>query len=652
MSRRDESSRFRNAGNPKRCWRPESSDTVRRWCCSPCSSRSRRVSARRGTSARCRATASRSGTTTGGARTIADIDVSFGYTRIYGGLVEFLSVAAQHVIPADIYVVRHAREQRVRMDRRRLRVSDRPAPVRDARRVAGGSPARVHAAVHRRLDEQHQGSAVRGPDARRVLLHRHDSAADIRICRGGTRSQLAIAIALALNVRSMGLVLLGYTGVALALAVIASRDFSPRRLAATAGRFAVIVLVALVAGTAFWPWAQQQPLVRPLQAFFMASGFSWGNPSLFAGRYIPSAELPWYYLPTWLGHHAAAGRHPRRIRLESCACGVVKIRGSRASDWRPSGRSSWCPPRMRSRPASDAVRRHSAHVLHRPAHRGARGGRVGPDAGRPAAPGGACGRGRLVVGLAEPLWFQIRNHPNQTVYFTPFIGGPRGAFGRFDMDYWGNCVLQAVKWSADQAERARMPVVVTANAWEIAVVDIMRFRPLAFRLQRHGGSHLDIRLLKGRPRDVLGTNGDPGIVHRVTTADDTPLCVVLQGPEYPQLAERACSRGVGGGRRPGDAVSKDLQARTIADFGEQWTSYPDSEGFFGSAELFDDFFRPLVSAEDLAEAPCSPRSAQAPGGSSTSLRRRARRTLSRWNRRRRSACSARRRAGSRIGSPI
>jgi hypothetical protein len=94
------------------------------------------------------------------------------------------------------------------------------------------------------------------------------------------------------------------------------------------------------------------------------------------------------------------------------------------------------------------------------------------------------------------------------------------------MDYWGNCVLQAVEWSADQAERARMPVVVTANAWEIAVVDIMRFHALAFRLQRHGGSHLDIRLLKGSPGDVLGTNGDPGIAHQVTTADDTPMCVI------------------------------------------------------------------------------------------------------------------------------
>ena len=35
------------------------------------------------------------------------IDISFGYMRVYGGLVEFLSVAAQHVVPYDIWAVRH-----------------------------------------------------------------------------------------------------------------------------------------------------------------------------------------------------------------------------------------------------------------------------------------------------------------------------------------------------------------------------------------------------------------------------------------------------------------------------------------------------------------------------------------------------------------
>ncbi len=42
-----------------------------------------------------------------------------------------------------------------------------------------------------------------------------------------------------------------------------------------------------------------------------------------------------------------------------------------------------------------------------------------------------------------------------------------------------------------------------------------------------------------------------------------------------------------------------LQARTIADFGEQWTAYPDNDGFFGSRELFNDIFQPLLSDRDV-----------------------------------------------------
>jgi len=152
----------------------------------------------------------------------------------------------------------------------------------------------------------------------------------------------------------------------------------------------------------------------------------------------------------------------------------------------------------------------------------------------------------LVILVAEPLVFQIRNHPNQNVYFTPFIGGPRGAFGRFDMDYWGNCVLEATRWSADQARLAGMPVGVTANAWEVLVMDMDRYPSLFFRQERHGGFHLDIRLLKGSAREVLGTAGNPDVLYRVTTADGTPLCVVLPGPDYPKLVEQLVRRSTAG----------------------------------------------------------------------------------------------------------
>jgi len=47
-------------------------------------------------------------------------------------------------------------------------------------------------------------------------------------------------------------------------------------------------------------------------------------------------------------------------------------------------------------------------------------------------------------------------------------------------------------------------------------------------------------------------------------------------------------------------MTDQLGARTIADFGEQWTLYPGTDGFFGSPELFNDFLNPLLSDRDLA----------------------------------------------------
>jgi SAM-dependent methyltransferase len=42
--------------------------------------------------------------------------------------------------------------------------------------------------------------------------------------------------------------------------------------------------------------------------------------------------------------------------------------------------------------------------------------------------------------------------------------------------------------------------------------------------------------------------------------------------------------------------------RTIRDFGEQWSHYGDNEGFYGSVELLQDMFGPLLATGDLEGA--------------------------------------------------
>jgi hypothetical protein len=467
-----------------------------------------------------------------GTRSWSAIDVGFGYTRIYGAFIEVVNLAAQRLVRADtsdIYVVRHA-----------------------VNSIFGWAGVVFAYLIASRLFGPRAGWLAAGL---LLLMPRYvadsmNNAKDLPFAvlmlaafyyivtlpprypylPWGHALKLAIAIALAVNVRSMGLVLLGYAGIGLVIALVAARERSPARIGAAAARFAALCLLALLGGSVFWPWAQEQPLVRPFQAFFMASSFSWGNPSLFAGRDVPAAELPWHYLPTWL----AITLPP--VVLAGAAVSLARFWNVRAS--RVQLAALWALVLV---PATYAIVRHLTlydgirHMLF-----------IVPPIAIIAGAGWdhllACAHGRaqlavlalLAVGLAEPLWFQVRNHPNQTVYFSPIIGGPRGAFGRFEMDYWGNCMLGAVDWAASQAEVARAPIGISGNAWEVVAVDALRYKGLYFRLPYESGYHFSIRLLKGSRQDVLDASQRGDILYRVT-ADDTPLCIVLPGPEYLML---------------------------------------------------------------------------------------------------------------------
>ena len=47
-------------------------------------------------------------------------------------------------------------------------------------------------------------------------------------------------------------------------------------------------------------------------------------------------------------------------------------------------------------------------------------------------------------------------------------------------------------------------------------------------------------------------------------------------------------------------MADDLSRKTISDFGEQWLSFRDSPGYYGSAELLADIFGPLLRLADVA----------------------------------------------------
>ncbi|GHT40094.1 hypothetical protein AGMMS49965_07850 [Bacteroidia bacterium] len=51
-----------------------------------------------------------------------------------------------------------------------------------------------------------------------------------------------------------------------------------------------------------------------------------------------------------------------------------------------------------------------------------------------------------VVLLFDPLIFTIKNHPYEYTYFNRFVGGTKGAYGNYEMDYYDHTTREAAEW--------------------------------------------------------------------------------------------------------------------------------------------------------------------------------------------------------------
>jgi len=141
----------------------------------------------------------------------------------------------------------------------------------------------------------------------------------------------------------------------------------------------------------------------------------------------------------------------------------------------------------------------------------------------------------LVIGLANVLAFDVQAHPNEAAYFNELTGGPKGAFARWDMDYWGNCVLQAVGWSAKAAQLSGVPVVISGEPSQVIQLDSERYHQLSFTPPFRNQHQLDIRLARGSAEGVSGLASRPDALFKVQTPDGALLCVVVPGPAFAEL---------------------------------------------------------------------------------------------------------------------
>jgi len=140
----------------------------------------------------------------------------------------------------------------------------------------------------------------------------------------------------------------------------------------------------------------------------------------------------------------------------------------------------------------------------------------------------------LGVAFAKPLFWMVKNHPNQYVYFNEFVGGINGAYANYETDYYSNSCRAAAEWIAQQEPNKKVLIGInneplTASYYGHRINPNLDF--FWVREYEEFKPRWDYLILTSRSyskNELLNGAFPPkGTVH-VIKADDVPLCVIVK----------------------------------------------------------------------------------------------------------------------------
>ncbi|AWU94340.1 glycosyltransferase family 39 protein [Azospirillum ramasamyi] len=279
--------------------------------------------------------------------------------------------------------------------------------------------------------------------------------------------KFGLVLGLTLAIRVGGVLAGFYLAVAMALHFALVTRQEGHRWALADARRAFLSLwpaipVAYAIMAVFWPWVVQRPLRNPLEALRVVSHFPIDIQTLFMGELVHSNDPPALYLPVYL-----AVKLPEAVVIGAAAAVVLAGVWLARGGWRRAGAFTlvrYTPLALAGflpillfilmRPSVYNGIRHflflvppfvvmAAIAADRLWTLCQRGGR-------------ALGQGfaaAMTVVAVVYAWQLGAMHPNQYVYYNQFVGGVRGADGKFELDYWGNSLHEALQELIEYVER-------------------------------------------------------------------------------------------------------------------------------------------------------------------------------------------------------
>jgi hypothetical protein len=267
------------------------------------------------------------------------------------------------------------------------------------------------------------------------------------------------ASAVYISTRVAGVMILPLTAFLLLIRIVESPAAWKRILAILAGYLVLSGGLTII----FWPILWQSPWKEFSHAFSMMSQYPYGRPVLYAGKYFLPKNLPWHYLPVWIGISTPV------IVLAGMLSGVIGWTGKISALIHSTDKILI----LRKKAAEISVWLAvsgwllvpvaAIYIFHSVLYDGWRqmffiypavvlfslGGLIQLYHWMLRIPWHrnviriAAGT-ILLAGLLEPVWFMVRNHPFENVYFNVFAGDPATLRQRFELDYWGLSYKQGI----------------------------------------------------------------------------------------------------------------------------------------------------------------------------------------------------------------
>ena len=361
----------------------------------------------------------------------------------------------------------------------------------------------------------------------------------------GTTIMLTLSIGLAIAVRVGGLLLIPYFGLFALVGYFIRNHNNSGIVSKTSGKEFLVLLAYGIAisatgyaiGVLLWPYAMQKPIANVVYVFKNMSRFSISIKQIFEGKILWSSSLPWYYTPKYILITVPVAvligyvlnwiflwgkKYSSRYFLQFVVnfaflfplLWIVITKANVYGGWRHS--MFVYPPMV----ITSAI-------------------------GYCALIDIAKNRNTVIafasipfILLIFPLVHIVRNHPYEYVYFNELVGGVRGAYGNYEMDYYYHSQREATEWILKNADvKSAINGKITIATWHPASVNYYvrkqkdHFNVVATRWSDKDRKDWDYAIFSvtGIDPDLLKSKFfPPSNAVKVIRVSGKPICVVLK----------------------------------------------------------------------------------------------------------------------------